>query len=97
MHDSGIEALPARERKQLARQGCAALRGKLDSFRRMLSFRIVGKSLLDQRDVAAHNHEQIVEIVRDASGQLTESLHFLDLRELRLGLLHRQLRVRGAR
>ena len=56
MHDSGIEALPAREREQLARQGGAALRGELDGFRRVLSLRIVGKPLLDQRDVTAHNH-----------------------------------------
>ena len=51
------------------------------------------KPLFDHRDVAADHHQQIVEIVRDAPGQLTQSLHLLHLRELRLGLLHRQLRL----
>ena len=43
--------------------------------------------------LAAYDHQEIVEVVRDAAGELAERLHFLRLRELRLRALERFLRV----
>src|SRR3954468_13932882 len=39
----------------------------------------------------AHDHQQIVEVVRDAAGELTDRFHFLHLRELFARALKRAL------
>ena len=43
----GLQALPAGEGQQLARKSCAALRGKLDRFRRAQSLRISADPLFE--------------------------------------------------
>ena len=47
--------------------------------------------------VAVDDHQQVVEIVRDAAGELAERFHLLRLRQLLLRALERELRPRGAR
>ena len=54
------------------------------------ALRVVGRDLSQRRDVAADDHQQVVEVVRDAAGELPERLHLLRLGELRLHLLHRR-------
>ena len=43
--------------------------------------------------MSAHDHQQIVEVMCDAAGQLTKRLHFLRLRELFMCPFERFLRV----
>src|ERR1700745_1367797 len=47
----------------------------------------LGQGTLSDFQIARDHHEQIVEIVGDASCQLTDSFHFLSLTEQRLGFL----------
>ena len=56
------------------------------------SFGSVSRRLQDLR-VAGHDHQQIVEVVGDAAGELAERLHLLRLRELLARLLERELRL----
>ena len=49
--------------------------------------------LLQRLDMAGDDHQQIVEVVRDAAGELAERLHLLRLGELLLHPLERDLRV----
>ena len=51
-----------------------------------------GTRLLQQREIAEHGHQQIVEVVRDAAGQLAQALHLLHLVHLR----QRRLALAGA-
>ena len=53
----------------------------------------IGEPAAQELRVAADDHQQIVEIVGDAAGQLAERLHLLRLRELLLGPLQRCLRL----
>ena len=88
----GIEALPAREGEQLPRQVLAALGGGLDRFERLNDPRLVRlEAALQDLRVAADDHQQVVEIVRDAAGELAERFHFLRLRELLARVLQRGL------
>ena len=51
--------------------------------------RIVGQSFAQQLEIAEDRHQQIVEVVRDAAGQLAEALqllHLVHLRQRRLAL-----------
>ena len=41
------------------------------------------QALLEQREAAQHRHQQVVEIVRNAAGQLADGIHFLRLEQLR--------------
>jgi hypothetical protein len=54
--------------------------------------RVGGNPLFQRLDMSAHDHEQIVEVVRDPTGQLAECIHLLRFRQLFLHLLKRGLR-----
>jgi hypothetical protein len=51
-----------------------------------LQARIVRQALAQQVEIAHHGHQQIVEVVRDAAGELPDRLHFLCLPQLLLRL-----------
>ena len=89
--DDRIERLASRERQQLARQALAAIGGRMHGVDRLQMLR-VGEPAAQQLRVAADDHQQIVEIVGDAAGQLSERLHLLRLGELLLRPLERGLR-----
>ena len=64
----------------------AALGGDLDRLRGARGLRILRGGLFQNLDVAAHDHQQVVEIVGDAAGELAERVHLLRLGELLLDL-----------
>ena len=72
--------LAAGERQQLPGQAFAALGRRLDRLDGARQFRI--EQPLEGLGVAADDHQQIVEVVRDAAGQFADRLHFLRHREL---------------
>ena len=88
----GAEPLAAGEREQLAREGGTALGRDLDRFGRARGLGIVLGEPLECLDVPAHDHQQVVEIVRDAAGQLPERVHLLRFGKLLLHLLEFHLR-----
>ena len=76
----GRKRLPARERKQALRKRCCAVgasEGAIGVSLQML--RILGKLLPQQIEVAAYDLQKIVEVVRNAAGELADSLHLLGL------------------
>jgi hypothetical protein len=90
----GPERLPARERQQLAHKRSGAV-GVLLDVHDVREGR-VGRPVVRKQKVGRHDDrgQHIVEVVRDAAGQLTDRLHFLALRHLRfqrllLGRIHR--------
>ena len=90
--DHRVERLASRERQQLARKAFAAIGGRMDRVDRLQVLGI-GEPAAQQLRVAADDHQQIVEVVGDAAGQLAERLHLLRLGELLLRALERCLRL----
>ena len=86
------QLLAAREGEQLPRQLLAAAGGGTDRLHRLLFLRLAQAALQDLR-IAGDDHQQIVEVVGDAAGQLAERFHLLRLRELLAGLFERDLRL----
>ena len=83
----GLQHLPSAERQQPARQLGAALAGGRDHVGGLLQ---VGAGLEGQTQrlgVADHDRQQIVEVVREAAGELADRLHLLRLRQLLFGPL----------
>src|SRR5438309_1246139 len=72
-----VERLPPRKAEQLPRQAFAPANGAFDRFDRPLWILVLPKQL----EVAADDHQQIVEIVGDASGQLPDRLQPLSFVE----------------
>jgi hypothetical protein len=70
------------ECQQLARQGGSALAGRTDFFEVVPDGSVSGDFVEDQVGVAEDRGQQIVEVVSDASGQLTDRLHFLRVAQL---------------
>ena len=56
-------------------------------FDEFLDFAIVGPMILQRGQVADDDGEQIIEIVRESAGQLSDGLHFLCLDQRRLHAL----------
>ena len=77
-----LELLPAREREQSAHQLAALLGRALGHAEHLALFVAERGSPLDQAEAADHRGEQIVEIVRDAAGQLADRIHLLRLDQL---------------
>ena len=92
-----IDPLPPRECQQLPRQGGAALSGELDRLCGARGFRILCGDRLQRLDVARHHHEQVVEVMRHAAGELAERVHLLRFGKLPLnsGKLHLRLAALG--
>ena len=91
-----IERLAAREGQELAREALAAPRRRQDGLDPLQRLRL-GQPAAQHFGVAADDHQEIVEVVRDAAGELAERLHLLHLRELLARALERDSRPRAAR
>ena len=78
-----LEPLDPAEREQLSGQPRAALGGGERIFGIALELRVVG-ALGDDVEPADDDRQQIVEVVRDAAGELAQRLHLLALAELLL-------------
>ncbi len=78
------QRLPAREREQLPHQPRRAI-GVLADLHDVLERR-VGRPVVDQQKVgiADDRGQHVVEVVRDAAGELADRLHLLALREILL-------------
>ena len=83
------QILLARERQQPLRQRGAALGALQRAVDQPMQPRIVGHALAQQIEIAHHRHQQIVEIMRDAAGELADRFHLLRLPQLLLGLFAR--------
>ena len=59
----------------------AALRALNRVVEQRLEFGIVGQALAHQFEAAEHRHQQIVEVVGDAAGELPDRLHLLRLKQ----------------
>ena len=86
------DRLAAGECQELTRQALAAARSRVD---RLGGFQQlgIGEPAPQNLRVTAHDHQQIVEVVSDAPGQLAERFHLLRLRKLLLRALKRELRL----
>ncbi len=74
----GSEHLPAREREQLTREALAAIgrvRDHVEQTRVFFRAQIAPQPL----HAATHDHQEIVEVMRDAAGQLSDRLQTLSL------------------
>ena len=83
------QILLPRERQQPLRQRRAALGALQRAVDQPVQPRIVGDALAQQIEIAHHRHQQIVEVVRDAAGELADGLHLLRLPQLLLRLFAR--------
>ena len=81
------QILLAREGQQALGQRRAAFRALDRAVDQPLQARIVRQALAQQIEIAHDSHQQIVEIVRDAAGELADGLHLLGLAQLLLRLL----------
>ena len=84
IEDLRLQDLPPTEREKLARQARSSVNGRLDLLEVLLN--VMGRPEVqrDQLRVAANDHEQVVEVVRDPTGQLPDGFHLLRLAELLL-------------
>ena len=89
---TGINCWRREKVEQLPGQLFAAIGGGADRLDRLHVLRLAQPALQDLR-VAGNDHQQIVEVVGDAAGELAERLHLLRLGELLAGLLERDLRL----
>ena len=80
-----LEILAMRECQQPLRQRGAALRALQRAVDETHGSLVVGHPLAQQVEVAHHRHQQVVEIVRHAAGELADGFHFLRLAQLPLG------------
>ena len=80
------QILLARERQQALGQRSAALGALQRAIDQPMQARIVGQALAQQIEITHHRHQQIVEVMRDAAGELADRLHLLCLPQLLLRL-----------
>ena len=81
-----LEHLPTAEGEELPGERRGARR-RLADLHDVVAPRVRGSDRVEQElDVAADGGEQVVEVVRDAAGELADGLHLLRLAELRLQL-----------
>ncbi len=84
VQDLGLEHLAAAVGEQLAGEPGRPLRRLADLFH-IAAHRVPGRQVAQQQlRVAEDRREQVVEVVRDAAGELAHRLHFLRLAELLL-------------
>jgi len=83
------QILLPREGQQPLRQRGAALGALQRAVDQPAQARIVGQPLAQQAEIAHHGHQQIVEIMRDAAGELPDGFHLLRLPQLLLGFFAR--------
>src|SRR6478752_4668912 len=83
----GLERLAPAERKQLAGQVACPDRGVADGGHLLPAGVASVELALQQVAVADHRRHQVVEVVRDAAGELADGLHLLRLAQLLLELM----------
>ena len=88
-----LELLATREGQHALREGGAALRRLQGIGHQGRHPRIVADAPLDELEAAHHGRQQIVEIVRDAAGELADRIHLLRLEQRLARLLERLLGV----
>src|SRR5262249_1635583 len=96
MKNRRLQALLPREGQHLTRQRLAAARGggdRVDGAAIML----VLETMRENLGLAAHDHEDVVEVMRDAAGETAERLDLLRMRQLLARLLQRGLHLALAR
>src|SRR4249920_2946029 len=86
------ELLPPRKRQQLPGELLTTAGGGPDCLNGLNVLWLAQLALQDLR-IAGDDHEQIVEIMRDASRELTQGFHLLRLSQLLPGLVERDLRL----
>src|SRR6476619_3831789 len=86
-----FERLRAGESKQLLRQAGAALRGVSNALQHPLELLLIGDVAQAEIGCAEDRRQQIVEVVREAAGQLPEGLHLLRTKQLLARFLQPQL------
>lgn len=89
IHRHRPQILLPRERQQALGQRRATLGALQGAVDQAMQARIVGKPFTQQVEIAHHRHQQIVEIMRNAAGELADGLHLLRLAQLLLGLFAR--------
>ena len=87
-----ILRLAPRKGQQLSRERFTARSGSEDRFQRT-NILLIGHPAHERLRLSAHDHQQIIEVMCDAAGQLTKRLHFLRLRELFMCPFERFLRI----
>src|SRR5262245_37281319 len=92
MYGPWILSLATRKSQQLPRKRFTA-RGSGEDRLKRTNILLVGRPAQKRLRLTAYDHQQVVEVVRDAAGQLTEGFHFLRLRELFVGAFERFLRI----
>jgi hypothetical protein len=80
-----IQALAARECQQFARQSGAAPDRAQRAAENLMALRAVGKIRFQQLQVAGDHRQHVVEVMRDATGQLADGVESLRMRELLFG------------
>ena len=83
------QGLLAREREQASRQVRSAFGGGRDACGDVVQFLVCRQLLGEVLRIAENDGQQIVEIMRDAAGELTHRLHFLGLGEFLVELIDR--------
>jgi hypothetical protein len=86
-----IDALPAGECEQLACQRCAPLRCFFDCLDSPQASGVTARQPFQRMDVAGDDHQEIVEIMRHAAGELAQCIELLRLRQLPLDFFQVQL------
>ena len=75
----GPQVLLARERQETLGERLAALGAFDRAVDQAQAVGVVGQPLAQQLEIAEHRRQQVVEVVRDAAGQLPDDLHLLRL------------------
>ncbi len=87
----GLQCLPPGKGEKLRRQLCAPIGGA--SRGRSAPADLVGiRCTFDEFEVRGNHRKEVVEVVRDAAGKLSDRLHLLALMEL---LFHQTARLQG--
>src|SRR6202048_621438 len=87
----GAQSLPPRKGEKLRRQLCPSASGTQSGCSQLPDPAII-RRILDEFEVAGDHCKQVVEVVRDATGELADGLHLLALVKLRL---HEAARLQG--
>ena len=73
-----LNALPPGESEQLARQRCSPLGSRINGLQSPKRF-FARDVFPDRVNATRNNHQQIVEVVGNAAGELPNDIHFLDM------------------
>ena len=86
VHGLWYQRLLAGKRQQPLDQRRTAARGFQGRHHKFANIRIVRVALMQGHQIADHNRQQVVEVVREPTGQLPDGLHFLRMNQRGLGI-----------